>query len=101
MTILGAIDAARAHDNLDMTRKKKRRHCKGRPKLRGMAPNNALGNPTAARLRAKAERGDSSSPASVRGRSPGRKRQSAGSDARISSSDGFGAGPEGQSSVLR
>ena len=62
-----------------------------------MAPNNALGNPTAARLRAREE--GAASPSSARGRSPSRKRQSA-EGARVSTSDGFGAGPQGPSSVL-
>jgi hypothetical protein len=69
-----------------------------------MAPNNALGNPTAATLRRRAEGGASASPSSVRGRSPRRKQQTgeaAADGVRVSTSDGFGAGAKGASSVLR
>ena len=64
-----------------------------------MAPNNALGRPTAAAMRARAEQA-SASPSAVRGRSPGR-RTKAEREELVAASDGFGAGKEGQSSVLR
>jgi len=72
------------------------------PLAQRMAPNNALGQPTAAAMRRRVE-GAAGSPSSVRGRSPRRKRSSDGASdgARLSSSDGFGAGVQGASSVLR
>jgi len=60
------------------------------------------GKPTAARLRAQAEGAPLQASPGARGRSPGRRRQSGPpEDNRQSASDGFGAGPEGKSSVLR
>jgi hypothetical protein len=67
-----------------------------------MAPNNALGNPTAAAIRRREEGGERTT--SVRGRSPRRKQQTgeaAADGVRVSTSDGFGAGAKGASSVLR
>ena len=69
-----------------------------------MAPNNALGNPTADAIRRRAEGGESERTNSVRGRSPRRKQQTgeaAADGVRVSTSDGFGAGAKGASSVLR
>jgi len=63
-----------------------------------MAPNNALGVPTAAKMRAVAE---GSSPAAARrgSKSPARKSEHSSDAVRVSSADGFGA-DNGKTSVL-
>ena len=62
-----------------------------------MAPNNALGNPSAARLRAAAE---GASPARRRSKSPaGRRSKKDAADVRVATADGFGAGMLDRSEV--
>mmetsp|Transcript_91973 Transcript_91973/g.134418 ORF Transcript_91973/g.134418 Transcript_91973/m.134418 type:complete len:395 (+) Transcript_91973:11-1195(+) len=68
-----------------------------------MAPNNALGKATAAKMRERVEgRSPGRGAAGARGRSPGRKdrAETSSDEVRVSDADGFGAAPGGQSSVL-
>ena len=73
-----------------------------RSDMPGRFQHACVGRQTASRLRAEAEGVAPAASAKARGLSPGRKRRSAPSaDGRESASDGFGAGLEGKSSVLR
>ena len=73
-----------------------------RSDMPGRFQHACAGRQTASRLRAEAEGEAPAASAKARGLSPGRKRRSAPSaNGRESASDGFGAGLEGKSSVLR
>ena len=73
-----------------------------RSDMPGRFQHACAGRQTASRLRAEAEGEAPAASAKTRGLSPGRKRRSAPSaNGRESASDGFGAGLEGKSSVLR